>query len=40
MYRFCTAEMAIRAIPAISEEVIGAMGESLHLLIFPVLVAK
>lgn len=28
------------AILAISEDVIGAMGESLQLLIFPVLVAK
>jgi hypothetical protein len=38
MYRFCTAKMPIRAILAISEYVISAKGESLQLLIFPVLV--
>jgi hypothetical protein len=40
MYCFCTAGMPIRAILAISEDVIIATGESLWLLIFPVLVAK
>ena len=40
MYCFCTAEMPNRAILAISEDVISAMGESLQLLIFPVPVAK
>jgi hypothetical protein len=40
MYCFCTAGLPIRAILAISEEVISAMGEPLQLLIFPVLVAK
>jgi len=40
MYRFCTAALPIRAIFAISENVIGAMEESPQLLIFPVLVTK
>jgi hypothetical protein len=40
MYCFCTAGMPIRAILAISEDVISATGEPLQLLIFPVLVAK
>jgi hypothetical protein len=40
MYRFCTAEMPIDAILAISEDVISVKGEPLRLLIFPVLLPK
>jgi hypothetical protein len=37
---FCTAGMLIRAIQAISEDVISAMGNSPQPLFFPVFVAK
>jgi hypothetical protein len=40
MYCFCTAKLPIRAIPAISEDVIGAEGEPRQLLFFQVFVAK
>jgi hypothetical protein len=40
MYRFCTAWVPIRAIPAISEDVVSAKEEPLQLLFFPVFVAK
>ncbi len=40
MYRFCTAEMPIRAILAISEVVISGKVEQLQPLFFPVFVAK
>jgi hypothetical protein len=40
MYCFCTAGTPSRAILAISEDVISAMGELQQLLIFPIIVAK
>lgn len=40
MYCLCTASLPIRAIPAISEDVIGAKGEPEQLLFFQVFVAK